>query len=113
MRPNILGLASHRQPSSTNLMKITLLVSAPCSACQRAESVWREVAKSNAAVFELQDVDTATGDSLRNQHRLNTVPAVFIDGTLVAIGVQSINEASIIIASIDNHTSHNSKAPSS
>lgn len=74
-------------------MKIELIVSGVCPFCLEAEKVWREVAADRGVEFYVVDIDQPEGAALAQRLKLQTVPALLIDGTLRAVGVQSPEEA--------------------
>lgn len=74
-------------------MKIELIVSGVCPFCLEAEKVWREVAADRGFEFYVVDIAQPEGAALAQRLKLQTVPALLIDGTLRAVGVQSPEEA--------------------
>ncbi len=78
-------------------MKVELLVAGWSPSCRRAEAVWRQVAHERAIDFEVVDVDQPQGQALMQRLQLKTIPALLIDGQLVAIGVQSEQAARAIL----------------
>lgn len=83
-------------------MQVQLLVSDWSPSRPRAEKVWREVAAEYDFALEILDVAQPEGQKLMRSLQLKTIPAVVIDGALVAIGVQSNDEArKIITAAFD------------
>ena len=80
------------------VMKVQLLVSETCVPCGQAEKVWRQVADERALDFSVVNLTDPQGRQLADDLQLKTIPAVVIDGVLVAIGVQSLDEARALIA---------------
>ena len=78
-------------------MKVQLLVSESCVPCDQAEKVWRQVAGERALDFSVINLAEPEGKLLADKLQLKTIPAVVIDGVLVAIGVQSLEEARALI----------------
>ncbi len=78
-------------------MKIMLAVAAWSPSCRRAEKIWRAVARERGLALEIVDVDRPEGHILTERLRLGTVPAVLIEGRLVAVGVQDEQEAHRIV----------------
>jgi glutaredoxin len=76
-----------------NEMKVQLLVSETCVPCHQAEKIWREVASDLNLDFTVLDLEGPPGRELAERLKLKTIPAVVVDGDLVAIGVQSREEA--------------------
>lgn len=79
-------------------MKVQLLVSASCAPCDQAEKVWRRVAGEHELDFSVVDLAEPEGQRLANLLQLKTIPALVVDGMLVAIGVQSPEEARALVA---------------
>lgn len=79
-------------------MKVQLLVSESCVPCEQAEKIWRQVADESALDFSVVNLTDAEGQKLADQLELKTIPAVIIDGVLMAIGVQSLDEARALIS---------------
>lgn len=78
-------------------MKVQLLVSESCAPCDQAEKVWRQVASERALDFSVVDLAGPEGRTLADRLRLRTIPALVIDGRLIAIGVQSPEEARALV----------------
>ena len=79
-------------------MKVQLLVSESCVPCDQAEKVWRQVANERALDFSVVNLADSEGKLLADDLQLRTMQAVVIDGVLVAIGVQSLEEARALIS---------------
>lgn len=79
-------------------MKVELLVSEWCAPCHQAERVWRQVAAERDFEFAVVDLAQPEGKQLANALRIRTIPALVIDGQLVAVGVQSLEEARRLVA---------------
>jgi len=79
-------------------MKVQLLVSESCVPCDQAEMIWRQVAEESALEFSVVNLTDPEGRQLADQLELKTIPAVIIDGVLMAIGVQSLDEARALIS---------------
>ena len=78
-------------------MKVQLLVSDWCASCHQAEKVWREVSEEREFEFDVVDMGQSEGKELVSRLRLKTIPALVVDGKLVAIGVQSRQQALAIV----------------
>lgn len=78
-------------------VKVQLLVSESCVPCDQAEKVWRQVAAERALDFSVVDLAGPEGQALVDRLRLKTIPALVIDGRLIAIGVQSPEEARALV----------------
>ena len=79
-------------------MKVQLLVADWSSACGRAQQIWQSVAQERHVELCVVDVDQPDGQALMRHLKLKTIPAVLINGQLVAIGVQSREAAHAIIS---------------
>lgn len=80
-------------------MKVELLVSEWCASCHQAEKVWRQVSEERDFDFAVVDMGQPEGKALVSRLRLKTIPALIIDGQLIAIGVQPPEEARKLVAS--------------
>ena len=79
-------------------MKVQLLVSEACSPCDQAQAIWRAVADELALDFSVVNLAGPEGRDLADRLRIRTIPALVIDGVLMAIGVQSPDEARALVA---------------
>jgi glutaredoxin len=79
-------------------MKVQLLVSEWCASCHQAEKIWRQVSEERDFDFAVVDMGQPEGKALVSRLRLKTIPALVIDGQLVAIGVQPPEEARKLVA---------------
>jgi thioredoxin-like negative regulator of GroEL len=79
-------------------MKVELLVSDACDPCDQAEKVWRGVAAELELDFSVVNLDRPEGRQLAERLQLQTIPALVVDGVLVAIGVQSAEEARALVS---------------
>lgn len=79
-------------------MKVQLLVSDSCAPCDQAEKIWRGVAAERGLDFTVVALSQPEGQWLADRLHLKTVPALVVDGVLVAIGVQSPEEARALVA---------------
>ncbi|MHB1565531.1 MAG: thioredoxin family protein [Acidiferrobacter sp.] len=78
-------------------MEVRLLVSKWCPVCPQAEAVWSEVAKHHPVDYRPLDIADPAGRTLVANLRIRTVPALVVDGQLVAVGLQSQADALKII----------------
>ena len=79
-------------------MKVQLLISDACDPCDQAEKVWRGVAAELELDFSVVNLDRPEGRQLAERLQLQTIPALVVDGVLVAIGVQSAEEARSLVS---------------
>lgn len=68
--------------------KVELLVARWYEPCRQAEAVWRAVVAEQGDTLNVLDIDAPEGQALMARHKLKAIPAVFINGELVAVGVQ-------------------------
>jgi thioredoxin-like negative regulator of GroEL len=79
-------------------MKVQLLVSDASAPCDQAEKVWRGVVAERELDFSVVNLAAPEGQQLVDRLQLRTIPALVVDGVLVAIGVQSAEEARALVA---------------
>jgi hypothetical protein len=73
-------------------MKIELFVSASFFPCRDAEHIWAAAANAYNSALVVLDVN-GSGKERAQALGINLVPALAIDGTLRAIGVQTLADA--------------------
>ncbi len=78
-------------------MEVRLLVSKWCPVCPQAEQVWNEVARRQPIDYQALDIAEPAGRALVANLRVRTVPALVVDGKLVAVGLQSLGDALKIV----------------
>lgn len=74
-------------------VRIELLVTPDCVPCAKAEALWRDVSEREGLTLTVLDRGERQGKYLAHRFRLKTFPALVINGDLVAVGVQSREEA--------------------
>lgn len=79
-------------------MRIELLIANDCLPCQKAEEVWRGLSEERGLTLSVVDVHGSKGKRLSDYLSLTTVPALMIDGSLVAVGVQDRDQASELLS---------------
>lgn len=77
---------------------VEVLVTERCDPCRQCLLVWRALCRDVGIPCEIVDIASPAGRSLSRGTRLSTLPAVFIRGELVAVGVQSRAEAVALLA---------------
>lgn len=87
-------------------MKIELVVSGDCDYCLEAQRVWREIAAERDMEFALLDISLPRHAELLQRLKLQTVPALLLDGVLRAVGVQSRVEALALIRDTADSAPH-------
>jgi hypothetical protein len=65
----------------------------PCALCEQARLIWSKIAGEIGTTLEIVDIAGPGGQALMSRWALKTVPAVLIDGSLRAVGVQREDEA--------------------
>ena len=81
-------------------MRIELLITGDCVPCRKAERLWREVCEEQGLTLSVVDAQHREGKKVFHRMRLNTLPALLIDGKLVAVGVQSRDQAAELLAPV-------------
>lgn len=74
-------------------MRVELLVTRDSSACRKAESVWHSICEKNNLTLSVLDDVSPEGRRVLARLALNALPAILLDGRLVAVGVQTEDEA--------------------
>ena len=74
-------------------MRIELLVTRNSSSCRKAERLWRSICERHNLTLEVHQDDSAKGRSALTRLELHALPAVLLDGRLVAVGVQTPEQA--------------------
>lgn len=84
-------------------MRLELLITTPCTVCQKARQVWERVAAAQNITLNVIDIADPAGEILMTRLALKTVPAIIVDGSLEGIGVQSEEEATRILDMMKFH----------
>jgi hypothetical protein len=79
-------------------MELQLFVSRTFAPCRDAERIWREVAREHHAALTVIDVHSPAVRDQLGRLPVTVVPAIAADGRLLAIGVQTIEEARQLVA---------------
>lgn len=98
--PATVGASLKDADRPRNAMKVQLLISETCDHCRRAERIWSEIAAEHRLDFSVVGLERPEGEALAERLQINTIPALVVDGVLVAIGVQTPEEAEEIVASV-------------
>lgn len=88
-------------------MELQLFVSRGFLPCREAERIWREVAHAHAIRLTVVDIDSPTGQAEAARMPVTVVPAIAAAGRLVAVGVQTSQEAHDLVAAIGNTNAGN------
>jgi glutaredoxin len=78
-------------------MKVELLLSSNCAPCRKAQAVWESVCEEHHLVLELVDVEASEGAERFEDLDLVVLPALLLDGELVAVGVQDREQAAELL----------------
>ncbi|MGI9332841.1 MAG: thioredoxin family protein [Gammaproteobacteria bacterium] len=81
-----------------------LIVSDDCEPCRLAEAVWRDACDGHGAELEIVDLDSPAGAGLGKSLELRSLPAVVMNGRLVAVGVQDRNQVDALLKRSGPHT---------
>jgi len=74
-------------------MRVELLVTRDSSACRKAELVWQSICEKNNLTLRVIDDAGPQGRQVLARLALNALPAILLDGRLVAVGVQTQDQA--------------------
>lgn len=80
-------------------MRIQLIVSDDCAPCRVAEPIWRNACDAHGATLEIVDLASPAGAKLSKSLDLRSLPAVLMDGRLVAVGVQNPDQVATLLQS--------------
>ncbi|MGF1614385.1 MAG: thioredoxin family protein [Gammaproteobacteria bacterium] len=83
-------------------MKIQLLVTPDCVPCAKAETFWRQISEKQGLSLSVLDTRGGEGKQVARRLRLKTFPALLINGALVAVGVQSPEDAATLLRATDS-----------
>jgi predicted thioredoxin/glutaredoxin len=83
-------------------LEIELVVADDCPACERAGAVWREVCARRGIAIRITNVDAKDRSGARHRVTVATVPAVLVGGAIVAVGLQSPEQAQSILDRVLN-----------
>lgn len=78
-------------------MEIQLLVSDESPPCEQARSVWTAVCAMEGFELHIVNIHRREGEAIAKRLRLSSVPALVINGNLVAVGVQTAEQAQTIL----------------
>lgn len=80
-----------------NQVKIELLVAPDCAPCTKAVALWRQISEKHGLSLRVLDRREREGEYLSHRFHLKTFPALVMNGKLVAVGVQSHQEAASLL----------------
>ncbi len=82
-------------------MKIELFVSPTFALCEEASRIWAEAASEYGASFAIVDINTSDGQAHAQRLGVHAVPLVVVNGTPMALGVQSLVEARQLLKQVE------------
>ncbi len=74
-------------------MRVELLVTRDSSSCRKAEILWRSICENENLTLRVLEDDSPEGQRVLTRLELRALPAVLLDGRLVAVGVQTRDQA--------------------
>jgi hypothetical protein len=74
-------------------MRVELLVTRDSASCRKAELLWRSICEKNNLTLRVLEDDSPEGQDVLARLGLHALPAVRLDGRLVAVGVQTPEQA--------------------
>ena len=74
-------------------MRVELLVTRDSSSCRKAEIVWHSICEKNNLTLRVLEDDSPEGRCVLTRLELHALPAILLDGRLVAVGVQTEDQA--------------------
>jgi len=83
---------------SAPLVRVELLVATDCAPCAKALAVWEDLCATTGDHLHVIDVASPQGRALFEIWHLGTVPAVLVGGDLMAVGVQTPEQALKLIS---------------
>ena len=86
-------------------MRVELLVTRDSLSCRKAEIVWRSICEKNSLTLRVLENDSPEGRRMLARLELHALPAVLLDGRLVAVGVQTENQALELLRAAGNGSS--------
>lgn len=83
-------------------MKVELLVARDSEPCAKAIALWRSISQYRGHTLTVLPVEDPEGKRLQTQLGLRALPAVLLDGQLVAVGLQSEAQALDLLRCAEN-----------
>ena len=83
-------------------MRVELLVTRESSSCRKAEILWRSICENNNLTLTVIEDDSPEGQRVLARLELHALPAVLLDGRLVAVGVQTRDQARELVRAAGN-----------
>ena len=83
-------------------MRVELLVTRDSSSCRKAEIVWNCICEKNNLTLRVLEDDSPEGRCVLARLELRALPAILLDGRLVAVGVQTEDQALELLRAAGN-----------
>jgi hypothetical protein len=83
-------------------VELQLFVSHGFLPCRDAERIWREVSHERDIRLTVVDIDSPAGRDVAARIPVTVVPAIAAAGRLLAVGVQTLQEARDLVAAMGN-----------
>lgn len=74
-------------------MKVELLVTRDSPSCRKAENLWRSICENENLTLRVTEDASPEGQRALTRLGLRALPAVLLNGRLVAVGVQTRDQA--------------------
>ena len=85
-------------------MRVELLVTRDSSSCRKAEILWRSICENNNFTLRVLEDDSPEGQRVLTRLELRALPAVLLEGRLVAVGVQTRDQALELVRAAGYHS---------
>jgi len=83
-------------------MRVELLLTRNSASCRKAELVWRSICDENKLTLRVLEDDSPEGRHVLARLNLHALPAILFDGRLVAVGVQTPEQALDLLRAAGN-----------
>jgi hypothetical protein len=83
-------------------MKVELLVTRDSSSCRKAENLWRSICENENLTLRVIEDESPEGRRALTRLGLRALPAVLLNGRLVAVGVQTRDQAFELLRAAGN-----------
>jgi len=85
-------------------MKVELLVTRDSPSCRKAGNLWRSICETKNLTLRVLEDTSPEGQRVLTRLELHALPAVLLDGRLVAVGVQSRDQALELLRAAENRS---------
>ncbi len=83
-------------------MKVELLVTRDSPSCRKAENLWRSMCENENLTLRVIKDASPEGQRALTRLGLRVLPAILLDGRLIAVGVQTRNQALELLRAAGN-----------